>query len=247
MGGFLVEVDVTPLKKECMVKIRLVGLLIVIFCCVCGCAKAPMSAGRALMAPKPAAPLSEAADKSAASPERMLIWRAWLTLEVRDVAAGIDNAAEVAAQFGGYVESKSEESESSGSMSMRIPADRFRSAVGALEGLGEVVRKSVSGQDVTEQYVDIEARLKTKKELRDRLQQLLSKAKDVKDVIAIETELNRIQADIDSMEARMRVLKGQVDYATVDVSFKKKKVLGPLGYLFKGVWWGVEKLFVISD
>jgi len=227
-------------------KIRVMVLMMLIMGCASGCAKGPMSAGKALMAPRPTASMSEATDK-AASPERMLVWRANLTLEVWDVAAGIKQAVDVAEQFGGYVESKSEGSKSFSSLRMRIPAERFRSAVGALEGLGEVTRKSVSGEDVTEQYVDIEARLKTKKELRDRLQQLLAKAKDVKDVIAIETELNRIQADIDSMEARMRVLKGQVDYATVDVSFTKKKVLGPLGYLFKGIWWGIEKLFVISD
>lgn len=228
-------------------KIRLVVLLLVSCCCACGCAKGSMPAGRALMATKSPAPLSESAGKADVAPERMLIWRAYLTLEVRDVAAGVGKAAEVAEQFGGYVESKSEESQSSGSLLLRIPADRFRSAVGVLEGFGKVTRKSVSGQDITEQYVDIEARLKTKKKLRDRLQQLLQKAKDVKDVIAIETELNRVQSDIDSMEARMRVLKGQVDYATIEVSLEKKKVLGPLGYLFKGLWWGIEKLFVISD
>jgi len=226
---------------------RFLLLLLLVSGLLAGCAKGMTPMGRALKAQAPTAPLSEPIDKGNAPSARMLIWSANLTLELRDLTEGITKAVEIAEQFGGYVEYKSEGGERSGSVRMRIPADRFRSAVGALEGLGEVTRKSVSGQDVTEQYADIEARLKTKKELRDRLQQLLAKAKDVKDVIAIETELNRIQSDLDSMEARMRVLKGQVDYATVDVTFKKKKVLGPLGYLFKGLWWGIEKLFVISD
>lgn len=83
--------------------------------------------------------------------------------------------------------------------------------------------------------------------LRDRLTQLLEKAADVKDVLAIETELNRVQADIDSMEGRIKSLKGQVEYATVTLSLERKPILGPLGYLFKGLWWGVEKLFVIRE
>ena len=101
--------------------------------------------------------------------------------------------------------------------------------------------------DVTEQYIDVEARLKNKIVLRDRLKQLLEKATTVKDILAIETELHRVQGDIDSMEGRIKSLKGQVDYTTVTISLKRKAILGPLGYLFKGLWWGVEKLFVIRD
>ena len=83
--------------------------------------------------------------------------------------------------------------------------------------------------------------------LRDRLKQLLDKASAVKDVLAIETELNRVQADIDSMEGRIRALKGQVDYATVSLSLEREPILGPLGYVCKGLWWGIEKLFVIRE
>lgn len=57
----------------------------------------------------------------------------------------------------------------------------------------------------------------------------------------------RVQGDIDSMEGLIKALKGRVDYATVTLSLNRKAILGPLGYLFKGLWWGVEKLFVIRD
>jgi hypothetical protein len=86
--------------------------------------------------------------------------------------------------------------------------------------------------------------------LRDSLKVLLEKAAEVKDVLAVETELNRVQGDIDSMEGRMKSLKGQADLATVELKLiapeaEKKPIYGPLGYLFKGLWWGVEKLFII--
>jgi chromosome segregation ATPase len=103
------------------------------------------------------------------------------------------------------------------------------------------------GKDVTEQYIDVQARLKNKYVLRDRLKQILEKAVTVQDVLAVETELNRVQSDIDSMEGQIKSLQGQVQYATLDLDLKRKQILGPLGYVFKGIWWGVEKLFIIRE
>jgi hypothetical protein len=123
----------------------------------------------------------------------------------------------------------------------------FKSAIGTMEALGTVYSRSVNGDDVTEKYIDVEARLKNKIALRDRLKQLLNKATEVKDILAIETELNRVQADIDSMEGIIKSLKGQVDFATVELSLERKQILGPIGYVFKGLWWGVKKLFVLRD
>jgi hypothetical protein len=179
--------------------------------------------------------------------ERMLIWRANLELEVPDLPAAIARATAIAEANGGYFEQKSEGVDHRAHIRLRIPVANFKSAVGALEELGSVTYRSVTGEDVTEQYIDIEARLKNRVALRDRLQLLLNKATDVKDILAIETELNRVQSDIDAMSGKMKALKGQVEYATVDLSMKRPKILGPLGYLFKGVWWGVTKLFVLRD
>ena len=95
--------------------------------------------------------------------------------------------------------------------------------------------------------MDVEARLKNKIVLRDRLQKLLEKAVEVKDVLAIETELNRVQGEIESMQARITKLKGQVDYSTIDLELNRKKMLGPAGYVFKGFFWTIGKLFVLRD
>jgi len=83
--------------------------------------------------------------------------------------------------------------------------------------------------------------------LRDRLRALLDKAQDVKDILAIEKELGRVQGDIDSMQARLKSLKGKVDLSSITVSIKRKRILGPLGYVLRGAWWTVEKLFVIQE
>jgi len=210
-----------------------------------GCMKAKM---HTLGSPgMPQAALAAASDNTEVRSDRMLIWRGWLSLEVWNVSNAVAQAAAIIQQQGGFVEQKSGNEEDSANLWLRVPVTHFKAAIGALEEIGTVKHRNLSSEDVTEQYVDVEARLKNKLALRDRLKQLLDKATGVKDVLAIETELNRVQSDIDAMTARLKVLKGQADLATLEVSFTRKAILGPLGYVCQGLWWCVEKLFVIRD
>lgn len=179
--------------------------------------------------------------------DRMLVWKAYLAMHVWDVSNAVNTSIAMVQRQGGFVEQKSDNGEESANLTFRVPSKGFNSTLATLETLGTVTRRNVQGEDVTEQYIDVDARLKNKIVLRDQLKQLLEKATAVKDVLAIETELNRVQADIDSMEGRIKALKGQVDYATVNLSLEREPILGPLGYLCKGLWWGVEKLFVIRE
>ncbi len=185
------------------------------------------------------------ADMTEVRPDRMLIWKASLSLKVRSISDAVSEATALTERQGGFVEQKSAQGDESASLTLRIPAKAFKTALSELETLGTVTYRDIEGEDVTEQYIDVEARLKNKIVLRDRFKELLAKATDVKDILAIETELSRVQADIDSMEGRIKSLKGQIEYATIRLSLDRKPILGPLGYLFKGLWWGVEKLFVI--
>ncbi|OGV64471.1 MAG: hypothetical protein A3K19_21315 [Lentisphaerae bacterium RIFOXYB12_FULL_65_16] len=189
----------------------------------------------------------EASDRQPVQPDRMLIWKASLGIEVWSVETAVADAVAMAERQDGYAERKSDSGAGYASLTIRIPAKVFKDAVSEFETLGTVTRRDVEGQDVTEEYIDADARLKNKIVLRDRLKQLLDKATDVKDILAIETELNRVQGDIDSLEGRIKSLKGQVDYATVQLDLRRKPILGPLGYLCKGLWCGIEKLFVLRD
>lgn len=182
--------------------------------------------------------------------ERMLAWKASLSIAVPDVTNAALRAVALAEENGGYLESRSDSSYGGASLKLRLPAPAFTNAIGALETLGEVESRRIESEDVTEQYVDVEARLKNKIVLRDRLRKLLDQATEVRDILAIETELNRVQGDVDSMEARIKALRGRVDFAVLDLYLSQEpptKILGPLGYLFKGLFWTVEKLFVIRE
>ncbi len=243
-----------------------VARLTVLFCLaalVCGCAQkkrkaldpsAPFSSDLAVAGYNPDGnPIygaGGASDEIGAN--RMLAWKARLSIEVANLGNAVAQAADIVKKQGGYVESQSDDSSSGTFIRMRIPAKSFTGALGAMEALGAVTSRRVENEDVTEQVVDVEARLKNKIVLRDRLRGLLGQATDVKDILAIETELNRVQSDIDSMDARIKMLQGRVAYAILDLDLRaqgkeSKKILGPLGYLFKGLFWTVEKLFVIRE
>ena len=191
--------------------------------------------------------MAAASNMTEVQSDRMLIWKAHLSIQVWSVSNAVTDATAIVKQQGGFIEQKSDRGDESASITLRVPAKTLRTAIANLETLGTVTYRSVEGEDVTEQYIDVEARLKNKIVLRDRLKQLLDKATSVKDILAIETELNRVQGDIDSMQGRIKSLKGQVDYATVTLDLERKPILGPLGYVCKGLWWCVEKLFVIRD
>jgi chromosome segregation ATPase len=115
----------------------------------------------------------------------------------------------------------------------------------AVANLGSEERRSVSAADITEQYADLETRLRNNLALRQRLQQLLERARDVEDVLAIEKELNRIQSEIETMQARFDRLKSKIELSALSITLQRKPILGPLGYVGYGLWWAFSKLFVI--
>jgi hypothetical protein len=190
---------------------------------------------------------SDYASTAPAAPDRMIAWRSQLTMEVGNVSNAVDAAIAITGKLGGLVERRSDGDDGYASLTLRIPSTSLSSAISEFETLGTITHRNLSGDDVTEQYVDTESRLNNKRVLRDRLLQLLDKAVEVKDILAIETELNRVQSDIESMEAVITSLSKQVEMATIQVQFKRKPILGPVGYVLKGIWWGFSKLFVIRS
>lgn len=227
-------------------KIGLAAMAVLSALALAGCAKfrggteAPSSAG------------TESRDQAGTEmtevhPDRMMVWSAHLSIQVWNVSNAVGDATAMAERQGGFVQERSFSGDASARITLRLPAKVLRATVTSLEGLGTVTSRGVEGEDVTEQYIDIDARLKNKIALRDRLKQLLDKATTVQDILAIETQLNRVQADLDSLQGRIKALQGQVEFATVRLYFERKPIPGPLGYVFKGLWWGVKKLFVIRD
>lgn len=113
-------------------------------------------------------------------------------------------------------------------LEIRIPNYNFEKFINALEnGNNKIVEKQISTRDVTEEFVDGETRLKNKKIYLERYQQLLSKAANVKDMLEIEENIRNLQEEIESTEGRLRYLKDQVSYSTLNLTIKDE-----IGYKF---------------
>jgi len=112
-------------------------------------------------------------------------------------------------------------------------------------GLGKEKQRLLTGTDVTDQYTDLEARLKSNIALRDRLQQLLARAATLDEVLGLEKQIARLQADIDGLQARIDQFKSQTQLALLTVSLERKRVLGPVAILGRAIGKLASKLFVI--
>ena len=105
-----------------------------------------------------------------------------------------------------------------GTLTLSVPADRLDSALDQLAKVGTVLRRNASSQDVTAQYVDTESRLKTMRASVDRVRALMARAKDLGQVVALESEMSRRQADLESLESQRAELKTSAERSTLAVS-----------------------------
>lgn len=105
-------------------------------------------------------------------------------------------------------------------LTIRVPSQNFDSLLAAIaEGVGHFDQRNIQIQDVTEEFLDITARIKTKKELESRYLDLLKEAKKVTEILEIERELGKIREEIESVEGRLKYLSNQVNFSTLTVSF----------------------------
>lgn len=148
--------------------------------------------------------------------ERKLIKRGNVNIEVQNLKNAQESVEKWCKDFGGYIESFSENTNSA-NFNLRIPSVKFDEALNSVGEFGTVKSKNISTQDVSEQFYDLQGRLATKKIMQERLQKYLSQAKDVKDMLQIEKELNNTISEIESMEGRMKRLSGQIEYSSVNI------------------------------
>ena len=172
----------------------------------------------------------------APDPARKIIYTADLSLESTEFDSASASLLDALAQAGGYVQS----SESGGSTeygrwvrwSLRVPADQYRSFLTAAENSASRTSLSESTEDVTADYVDVEARLNSLEAQRQRLEELRAQAGNLEDLLAIENQLTQVQYQIESYTGQKRVLDDQITYSTVNVYLDEVKVLSPTSTSF---------------
>jgi hypothetical protein len=148
--------------------------------------------------------------------QQYLIYTARITMAVYQVGPGLDLVERIGLDLGGYLSQKTDHE-----VTIRVPRAHFDEALKKVEASGDVVHREISAQDVTDEFVDLESRLRNARAMRDRLQQLLAKAA-VKEALEIEKELGRITGDIEVMEGKLKLLRDRIGYSTITVSFQAR-------------------------
>jgi hypothetical protein len=153
--------------------------------------------------------------------ERKVIKTAILRVEVKDLEGTQKKVMELAKGVKGYVASSNNwvagNDQKFSSFQLRIPSDQFYAALEKFEGLGEVKQRSLGGQDVTEEYIDIQSRLKNLQLQEERYRDLLQRAGRVEDILSIERELERVRSSIESMQGRINFYNNQTSMSTIDL------------------------------
>lgn len=186
---------------------------------------------------------ADAANQSTAMvAEPKIARRADTAIVVKDIDGAAAEIRALAATAGGGVLNESLTSGSTdasaatvGTMSIQVPADKLDDTLSRLAELGDMVSRNTNADDVSAAYVDTEARVKSMQASVDRMRTLMSQATAISDIIAIEGELSRRQADLEALEAQMTSLEGQVAMAPISIRLTTNQVdLGVDGGGFLG-------------
>ena len=177
--------------------------------------RAPLAEGLRVAPDETALLASAQAEQTLVPPaERVMVYTASFQISVHSVRESMDALESVCRGMGGYVHQIDGDQ-----ITVRVPADQYNAALAQTEALGTVINRQMQALDVTEEYVDLQARLRNAIKVRDRLQELLAQAKSVEDTLAVEKELNRVNESIERLQAKLEVLKNRVAFCTITVRF----------------------------
>lgn len=147
----------------------------------------------------------------------LLIYTAVLTMGVFGVEQALDSVESLAREAGGYLLERNDTS-----ITVRIPATRFRTALDGVGKLGDELHRQVNARDVTDEYADLEIRLRNAEVMRQRLESLLAKTGNIGDALAVERELERVAQTIEQIKGRLKLLGEQVAFSTITVNFQPR-------------------------
>ncbi len=149
----------------------------------------------------------------------LLIYDAIVTLAVFKAAEGIDAVEKLAVGSGGYLVQRTDSE-----IKVRVPAAVFDASLQKVTELGDELHREVNVRDVTEEFSDLEIRLQSARAVRTRLEELLHKAENVEDALAVEKELERVAGDIERILGRLKLLSELLSFSTITVRFQARPV-----------------------
>jgi uncharacterized protein DUF4349 len=176
---------------------------------------------------KPAQENAPAAVQPVQQQERQLVRTATVDLRSDDVLKAIGQVKDRAQSAGGFA-GQENSTKKNGSVTVRVPSSELDRVVKDLASIGEVTRSEVRSEDVTDQLVDVEARIATQKASVERLRVLFERAGTTTEIAQIESELTKRQSELESMQRRSESLKGKVAMATLTVQVSTTPIAPPV-------------------
>ena len=164
---------------------------------------------------------SEEAVAEVIAQQRIIVRTVDLQLEVTDVPSALDAVADLAEEVGGWTVSSNRSRKHRGSISVRVPAARLDEAVLRLRKIAVDVESEVStSQDVTDEYVDLTARLQNLQATERALLTLLDRAEQVEDALKVQQSLTQVQGDIESLQGRIKLLEQTSAFSLINVGLE---------------------------
>ncbi|NMA55577.1 MAG: DUF4349 domain-containing protein [Firmicutes bacterium] len=157
--------------------------------------------------------------------DRKVIQTARLALLVEQLDKAMSAVEELAQKKGGFVQSSDLfrfDDARGANYTLRIPVDQLDGSLDQLEKLGEVQDRQTSAQDVTEEYIDIEARRRNLSQQEERLLSILAQAATVEDILQVETHLERVRGEVEALTGRLQYLENQTALSTLDIELRER-------------------------
>ncbi len=181
-----------------------------------------------------------------ATGDRKVIKTAELNVEVENLDDAQKRVIALVDQRGGFIGSLTitdYETSRQASIIVRVPSEHFREVYDAVKALGEVERDHIGGQDVTEEFMDLERRIANKQAEEERVRAMFDEARTVEDLLKVEQRLSEVRMEIETYQGRLHFLKDQVRYSTLTIDLVEygeapvEETGGwKLGYHFVGAW-----------
>lgn len=168
--------------------------------------------------------------------DRMIIYNGYISLETDDIDGTLNRIRSLAEGYNGYVAGTSRSmigNQALADITIRIPQNRFRSTIDDILTYGKVLDERSTSEDVTEQYIDLKARLKNLKILEESLADLLNRTATIEEILKVEQELARIRGEIDSLQGQLNYLERNVTMSMIKVSLRE-----PSSFTPPGMDWG---------
>ncbi len=152
--------------------------------------------------------------------DRIIVHTAFMSLVTEDVALTIGRIGDTASSLGGWVVNSDRSSRHSGSIAVRVPAETLDEALRRIGDMAEVEARSITSQDVTDEYVDSQSRLVSMRATEERLLSFLERAETVEDALRVQRELSDLQLRIEETQGRLNFLSQTAAYSLIQVSLR---------------------------